>query len=249
MLGVRDFAQGRTALGQDLAHLAGAQTQGHVDAFASNQLSGCTSGTRDLSTLARLQLDTVNGRTNRNVAQRQAVANLDRRMGTGYQLIASTHALRRDDVATLAVCVLQQGNVSSAVRVIFDTLNGGSNAILVATEIDQTIVLLVSTADVASGDAAVVVTTTSLALLLDQRSVRSALVQVGIDHLDHETTASGSRLAFNDCHDALLPYSAPLAKSRSWPGWRAMYAFFQSLRLPRPRTVRLVLPFTLRVVT
>src|SRR5690606_20380998 len=63
VLGVRDFAQGRAALGQDLAHLAGAQTQGHVGTFTSDHLHGSAGGTCDLSTLARLQFDTVNGGT------------------------------------------------------------------------------------------------------------------------------------------------------------------------------------------
>ncbi len=67
----------------------------------------------------------------------------------------------------------------STVRIVFDALDDGRNAILVvATEVDQTIVLLVTTTDVTGGDATVVVTTTGLALLLDQRSIRSALVQV-----------------------------------------------------------------------
>src|SRR5690606_13377094 len=53
VLGVRDFAQGRTALGQHLAHLTGTQTQGHVGAFTRYQLSRSTRRTRNLSTLTR----------------------------------------------------------------------------------------------------------------------------------------------------------------------------------------------------
>src|SRR5690606_21177515 len=212
VLVVRDFAQGRTALSQYFTHFAGAQTHGHVVALTGYQLSRSTSGTRDLSTLARLQLDTMNGRTHRNIAQRQAVASLDRRVGTGNQLIARHHALGRDDVATLAIGIQQQRDVRSTVRVILDALNNGRNAILVATKIDQTVMLLVATANVASGDTTVVVTTTGLGLLFQQRSVRSALVQVLPNHLDNKAAASGSRFAFNDCHDAPL-YSALLAKS------------------------------------
>ncbi len=55
------FTQGCTALGENLAHLAGAQTQGDVGTFAGYQLGGSTSGTSDLSAFTRLQLDTVNG--------------------------------------------------------------------------------------------------------------------------------------------------------------------------------------------
>ncbi|MDG6404478.1 hypothetical protein QCD79_31165, partial [Pseudomonas quasicaspiana] len=47
-------------------------------------------------------------------------------------------------------------------------------------------------------------------------------------HLDHKTAARGSRFAFNDCHDAPLPYSALLLKSRSWPGRRQISAFCQA---------------------
>ncbi|MNM78100.1 hypothetical protein D3C81_899870 [compost metagenome] len=183
----------------------------------------------------------MDGATYRNVAQRHAVASLDRRANTGDQLIASSNAFRGDDVATFAVGIFQQSDVSGAVRIVFHALNDGRDAILVATEIDHTIVLLVTTTDMTGGDTAVVVTTARLGFLFEQGCVGSAFVQLLIHHLDDKATTSGSRFAFNDCHDAPL-YSAPAAKSRSWPGWRAMYAFFQSLRLPRPRAVRLVLP-------
>ncbi|MCY1513544.1 hypothetical protein D9M68_480520 [compost metagenome] len=241
MLGVRDFTQGRAAVSQDLAHFAGAKTQGYVRTFTRDQLGGSTSGTSDLSAFARLQFDTVNGATNRNVAQRHVVASLDRRTDTGNQLIAGYHAFRGDDVATLAVRVFQQSDVSSTVRIVFNALDDGRNAILVAAEVDQTIVLLVTTTDMTGGDTTVVVTAARLGFLLEQRCVGSAFVQLLIHHFHDKATTSGSRFALNDCHDAPL-YSAPAAKSRSWPGWRAMYAFFQSLRLPRPRAVRLVLP-------
>ncbi len=220
VLGVRDFTQGRAAFGQHFTHFTAAQTQGDVDAFTCDQLSRSTSGTSDLSTFTRLQLDTVNGRTHRNVTQRQAVAGLDRRHRTCNQLIAGAHTFRRDDVTTLTVGVFQQSDVRGTVRVIFNALDSGRNAIfVVATKIDQTVVLLVTTTDMTGGDTAVVVTTARLRLLLEQWSMRSAFVQLLIDHLDHKTAARGSRFAFNDCHDAPLPYSALLvAKSRSWPG-------------------------------
>src|SRR3546814_9445398 len=72
----------------------------------------------------------------------------------------------------------------------------------------QTIMLLMTTTDVTSGNTAIVVTTTRLRFFLEQRCVRSAFMQLLVDHLDHKTAARGSRFAFNDCHDAPLPYSA-----------------------------------------
>jgi hypothetical protein len=52
------------------------------------------------------------------------------------------HALRRDDVATLAIRVQHQGDVRGAVRIVLDALDDALDAVLVATEIDQAILLL-----------------------------------------------------------------------------------------------------------
>ncbi|GBH07227.1 hypothetical protein KPSA1_00577 [Pseudomonas syringae pv. actinidiae] len=219
VLGVRDFAQRCTAFRQYFTHFTGAKTQGHVHTFTSDQLCRSTSRTSDLCAFTWLQFDAVYGATNWNVTQLKSVARLDWCQSTCNQLVASTHAFRGNDVAALAVCVKQQSNVSSTVWIVFNTLDGGSDAILVvATEIDQTIMLLMATTDMTGSNTAIVVTTTSLRFFLEQRCVRSAFMQLLVDHLDHKTAARGSRFAFNDCHDAPLPYSALLLKSRSWPG-------------------------------
>ena len=104
-------------------------------------------------------------------------------------LVAGLQALRRDDVAALAVDIAQQRDVRGAVRVVFDPLDARRDAFLVALEVDDAVVLLVATTDVAGGDAAVVVAATAVALLLQQRSMRRALVQPGREHADHRTTA------------------------------------------------------------
>lgn len=120
----------------------------------------------------------MNSATHRDVAQRHAVACLDRRTDTGDQLVTCSNALGGDDVATLAVCILQQSDVCSAVRIVFDAFNDGRDAILVATEVDQTVVLLVTTTDMTGGDTTVVVTAARLGFLFQQRCVGSAFVQL-----------------------------------------------------------------------
>ena len=75
----------------------------------------------------------------------------------GHQLRARGQALGRDDVAALAVGVQQQREVRAAVRVVFEALDLGLDAVLVAAEIDHAVVLLVAAALVPHGDAAVVV--------------------------------------------------------------------------------------------
>ena len=95
VLGVAHFAQGRAALGQDLAHFARAKTQGGVVTFTSNQLSASTGTASNLRAFTRLQFDTVNGRTERDVTQRQGIAFLDRRVDTRFQHVTGADALRR----------------------------------------------------------------------------------------------------------------------------------------------------------
>ncbi len=65
--------------------------------------------------------------------------------------------------------------MSGTVRIVFNPLHTRRNAFLVALEVDDAVVLLVATTDVTHGDAAVVVTTTGLALRVEQRRVRCAL--------------------------------------------------------------------------
>src|SRR5690606_11046636 len=144
--------------------------------------------------LARLHLDAVHGGTDRDVAQRQGVAHLDRGVGARDHLVPGLQALGRDDVAALAVDVAQQRDVRGAVGVVLDPLHARRDAFLVALEVDDAVMLLVATADVAGGDAAVVVAATGPALLLEQRRVRRTLVQVGRHHADHRATAGGGGL-------------------------------------------------------
>src|SRR5690554_2448470 len=198
------FAQGGTALAEDLTHFTGTQANGNVGTFTGYQLYGSTGTACNLGTLAWLQLDRMDSATNRNVAQRQAVTRLDRGFCAVEQLIASYHTLGGDDVATLTVGILQQSNMSGTVWIVFDALNDGRNAILVATKIDQTIVLLMTAATMTRGDATIVVTTTGLALLLQQRRIRSTFVQVRANDLYYEAAASGSRFTFYNCHDVPL---------------------------------------------
>src|SRR5690606_1601253 len=159
------------------------------DALAGDQLHAGAGGARHLRALARLHLDAVHGGTDRDVAQRQGVADLDRRVGTRDHLLAGLQALGRDDVAALAVHVAQQRDVRGAVGVVLDPLDARRDAFLVALEVDDAVVLLVPAAHVAGGDAPVVVAAAGAALLLQQRRVRGALVELGRHHADRAAAA------------------------------------------------------------
>src|SRR5690606_29219660 len=143
---VADFADDRAAAREHLAHFAGTQADRRVFAVARDQLHRGARRAGDLRTLARTHLDAMDRRTDRDVAQRQRVARLDRRIAARLQRVAGLHAARRDDVAALAVGIAQQCDMRAAVRIVFDALDLGGDAILVALEIDQAVVLLLAAA-------------------------------------------------------------------------------------------------------
>jgi hypothetical protein len=87
------------------------------------------------------------------------------------------------------------------VGIVFNTLNFGSNAVLVAKKIDHTVVVLVTTTFVAGRDVAVVVATGLLELRLQQCGVRRTLVQVITRNLHHAATAWRSWFHFDNSHD------------------------------------------------
>src|SRR3990172_638510 len=83
VFGVAHLAQGRAAVGWDLAYLARTQPQCGVLAFPRHQLHRRAGAARQLRAFARLHLYAVQGAAHRNVADRQAVARLDRRIRAG----------------------------------------------------------------------------------------------------------------------------------------------------------------------
>ena len=96
--------------------------------------------------------------TDRDVAQRQGVARLDVGARAGLDPCRPATACRRDDVALLAVGVVQQRDARGAVRVVLDVRDLGRHAVLVvATEVDQPVGALVAATLVAGRDPAVVV--------------------------------------------------------------------------------------------
>ncbi|KMJ52692.1 hypothetical protein ACG97_12530 [Vogesella sp. EB] len=207
MFFVAHFANGGAAVNVYTTDLARAQTQLSVDAFTSQQHGGAAGGTGNLRALAWLQLDAVDGGTNRDITDWQGITSFDRCFGTGHQLSTNLYATRGNDVATLTIRVAQQRDVGCTVWIVFDTLNLGRNRVFVTTEIDDAILFLVTTTHVTGSDVAVVVTATGRVFLLNQCGVRAAFVQVRVYHLDNSTATSRRRFYFYQSH-SLSPYSA-----------------------------------------
>src|SRR6185437_744485 len=200
VLFVADFADRRAAIDVHLANFAGAKAHLRIHAFARQQLHAGAGRTRHLRALARLHLDAVDRRADRNVAQRQRVARLDRRLGARQQLRSLGDATRRDDVAALAVGIQQQRDVGAAVGIVFEPLDLRRDAVLVALEIDDPVMLLVAATLVAHRDVAVVVASRAALLAFDERRHRRALVQARVDDLDERPAAVRRGLYFDEWH-------------------------------------------------
>ncbi|SHU76344.1 Uncharacterised protein [Mycobacteroides abscessus subsp. abscessus] len=143
---------------------------------------------------------------------------------------------------------MQQRDARGAVGVVLDVRDLGVDAVLVvATEIDQPVGTLVTATLVASGDAAVGVTSTGAVQRADERllgSRASDLREIG----DARAAATGGRrLVLANSHvfsSPLLPdyAGAPNRSIGLLPGARVTMARLVLLRCPKPVRVRLRLP-------
>src|SRR4051812_270824 len=197
---VRHFADRGAAVDVHLAALARLQAQRGIDAFARGEARRVAGAARHLAALAGLQLDVVHDRAHRDVAQLHGVARLDRGISARADLVTGLHALGGEDVATLAVGVLDERDVAGAVRVVLETLDHALDPVLVATEIDDAVLVRLPAALVARGDAADVVATRMVLLLLGERRVRATLPQVRLVELHDEARARRSRFQLDDWH-------------------------------------------------
>src|SRR6185437_4811115 len=205
LLGVADLADGRAALDGHPADFTGWHTERRVRAFLGQQLDAGTGGPRDLRAATRPHLDRVYHGASRDRPQRERVAGLDVGPRAVLHPVALLQALRGQDVALLAVHVVEQRDAGGAVRVVLDVRDLRRDAVLVVpTEVDQTVGTLVSAALVPGGDPPVDVTATLAVQRADQRLLRLAPGDLGEVGAAGAAPAWGGRLVLTDCHQLLL---------------------------------------------
>src|SRR5690606_37613082 len=154
----------------DVADLARGETQLGVRAVLRHEAHRGAGRARELRAAAGAELDRVHDGTGRDVAQRQVVARLDVSARARLDDVALLQLLRREDVALLAVEVVQQRDARGAVGVVLDVRDAGVDAVLVvATEVDHAVLALVATTDVTGRDATLVVATAGLRQRTQQR--------------------------------------------------------------------------------
>src|SRR3954468_21896584 len=172
-----------------LADLARAQAKLRVRALARQHLHVRAGRARELRALARLHLDAMHFRADRDVAQRERVARLDGRLGSRHEFRADRHALRREHIAALAILVQEKRDMRAAVRVMLEALDLGRNRVLVAPPVDDAQVMLVAATLVAHGDAAMVIAPAAALLRLGELREGTALIELWVDDLDERAAA------------------------------------------------------------
>ena len=123
-------------------NLAAGKTYLSVLAFLGHELRGVAGGANQLGALAGLYLDAVDHGAYGDVLYLKSVADLDISVLAGDNGVANVQAQRSDDVALLAVRVMQQGDVGGTVGVVLDGSNLCGYSVLIALEVDYAILAL-----------------------------------------------------------------------------------------------------------
>src|SRR4029453_3792757 len=171
VLGVADLADRCLAGRFDQAGLARGQSQrGHL-AFLGHDLDARAGRARHAGAATRLELHRVHRRADGDVPQRQRVAGPPAGPPPRHQPVADPETVRRQDVALLAVRVVQEGDPRGAVRVVLDVRHLGRHPILVTSEIDHPVSALVAAPLVPRGHPALRVPAGAVAPLRDERAL------------------------------------------------------------------------------
>src|ERR1019366_4281325 len=104
------------------------------------------------------------------------------------------------NVALLAIGVVQQGDTRRAIRIVLNRGDGRRNPELVALEVDDAQLALVSPAMVPDGQIAAIAASASALLGLGQRLVRTVRRQVIVDRARGEPPRRSNRSVSFDSH-------------------------------------------------
>jgi len=110
MINVTDLTNRSHASRQDLAHLAGLQTNLNVGPITPHNLGRSPGAADQLTTLARLQFNVVNRGTKGNIHERQRIPRPDLGANTGLHLIIDGQSYWGKNVTLLTIRIVQQGN-------------------------------------------------------------------------------------------------------------------------------------------
>src|SRR5690606_28910126 len=252
VLGVTDLTNRGAVTHVHVADLTRRHPQLGVRSFLRDELHAHTRGAGDLGTATGTELNRVDHRADRDVAQRQVVTRLDVSPRAALHLVALLQLVRGDDVALLPVGVVQQRDTGAAVGVVLDVRDLGRNTVLVVTpEVDDPVSALVAATLVPSGDPTAGVTTTTAVERPHQRLLRLRPGELGEVSDRGAPAARGCWLVLADAHVFSVPYAAgpPKISIGLLSAESVTMARLVSLRLPKPCRVRFRLPGRFSVLT
>src|SRR4029453_9571614 len=169
--------------------------------FAGHQ--GCVgTGTAAAgSTPPGSHFDRMNLHTQRNPAQREAVSHIRRSIGAILDRLSFLQPVGSENVSLFSVGEVQQRDAGAAVWIVLDRSDDGRYAVLVADEVDHSILPLVTAATMAGRDPALVVAAPLLALGTQERFFGpSAGRQFGEIADACPAAACGDRVVLFDAH-------------------------------------------------
>ena len=114
----------------------------------------------------------------RNAAQFHTISDLDINCLSGNYLVADIQALRSENITLLSVFIADQANTASSVRIVFNCLDCCCQTIeLRSLEIDDTILLFMTTTLMTTSDVSLVVSSTVLLECGEKSLLRSNFAQ------------------------------------------------------------------------
>src|SRR6185437_14249040 len=140
---VTELADSRHAIQREFPRFARGQLDQRNVAFFAEQLRRSPRRTHQLSALAWRKLKVVHHRAGRNITNRQRVAGQNVRRGAVLHGHSDFQAHRMQNVALLAIRIMQQDDSGRTIRVVFDGGNLRRNSSLFTPKINQAVVLLV----------------------------------------------------------------------------------------------------------
>src|SRR5439155_1404102 len=182
MVEIAHLANRGHAIHGKFANFAGRQLYESDLAFLAQQLRRAACRTNDLSAAPGVELEVVHHGSRRNVLELQRIAGKNVRAFAGGNRGADFQPDGMNDVALLAIGIVQQRQVRAAIRVVLDGRHFRGHADFVATEVHLAVLFLVPAAAVPDHHFTLVVAPARTLFRLEQRLLRLLLGDVTLFH-------------------------------------------------------------------
>ncbi len=157
MFKIADLANGGIAILKDQPDFTRGKFDMGVLSFLRHQLAGGSRAPNDLSPFSHFQLDVVNERAGRNIAEGQGIPGPDIRCRACHHLLPNPQLRGGEDIPLLPVAIVKQSNPGGSVRIVFDGGDLRRDLPFVPFEVNHAIFSLVPSPPVPGGNPSVTV--------------------------------------------------------------------------------------------